>query len=516
VKKVFAALAPDKPGLVNLTPAQWAQPLGCSLAEQAARGRSLVLADVVSSPRTVGLSLLVNQLPQSSGKGDVMGGIALQFGSDARRLQGQPPAGDLKALAQLAQKRHLVDQLLERIDTDQTLGAGWLGQVSNLTQGLSAQQSGEIIWQLADKYHATGKGEQAAEALVHLLEKHPQHPLADAAARWLMLYYCSSEVAWRQRKETRYQTQVAAATADAPLDPAKPGSVAVAGFSAAAGPGLNPAQRAGRALALAKQIEQTRPWLFAEPELRFQLASASRQAGQPRSADRIFQLFTGSGRQSLWTQTALAEQWLIHPSQQSPKRVCSVVPAGSKPRLDGRLDEPVWQAAKPVALNLAGAPASQPSASAVLAVDEEFLYLAISCGKAPGVEYSTGENVPAEGRKADGDLSARDHVTLFLDVDRDYGSFWTLALDDRGWPAESCFGDRTWNPQWYIAAGGDEQFWTVEAAIPLAEICPQKPKTKDAWAIGIQRTIPRLGLQSFTAPAAIDPRPEGFGLLVFE
>jgi hypothetical protein len=34
--------------------------------------------------------------------------------------------------------------------------------------------------------------------------------------------------------------------------------------------------------------------------------------------------------------------------------------------------------------------------------------------------------------------------------------------------------------------------------------------------VGIQRVIPCVGLQSFTAPAAIDPRPEAFGLLVFE
>ena len=103
-----------------------------------------------------------------------------------------------------------------------------------------------------------------------------------------------------------------------------------------------------------------------------------------------------------------------------------------------------------------------------------------------------------------------------FDVDRDYASFWSLTIDHRGWPAESCFGDATWNPQWFIAAGGDEQYWTVEAAIPLAELGPKKPQVRDVWAIGIQRIIPRVGLQSFTTPAAVEPRPEGFGLMVFE
>lgn len=528
VKKVFALLAADKQGVVNLTPAQRAPMLGCSLAEYAGRGRALLTRDVTSSPGTVGLSLLVNQLPQSSGKGDVLGGIAVQFGSDIRRLQGKPPAGDLKALAEVAQKRHLVEQLLSRIDSHDTLGAGWLGQVGNLTQGLGERQSGEIIWQLAGKYHAAGKGEQAAEAMSHLVEKYPQHPLADAAALWLVQYYASSEVAWRQRKETKYEVQVASAGGGAPpvggpsAADAKPSR---AGYSTAA-IGLNPAQRAGRVLALARQIEQTRPLLHADPALRFPLATASRQMGQPRNADRLFQslsssLALGHGGEApsvreLWAQNAAAEQWLLHPTQQGPKRVCSVVTATAKPKLDGRLDDLLWQGAKSVALRSARGANSEQPAAAVLAFDDEFLYVAVSCRRAAGVDYSIGEAAPSTGRKCDTDLSARDHVTICFDVDRDYGSYWQLAFDDRGWPAESCFGDSTWNPQWYLAAGGDEQFWTVEAAIPLAELTPKKPQVRDVWAVGIQRTIPVAGLQSFTAPAAIDPRPEGFGLLVFE
>ncbi|HZN35234.1 MAG TPA: YCF48-related protein, partial [Pirellulaceae bacterium] len=302
VKKVLAVLPADKPGVVNLTPAQWSQPLGCSIADQAARGRALLVSDVLSPPRTVGLSLLVNQLPQGSGRGDVLSGISLAFGSDARRLAVKPPAGDLKALAEVARKRNLIDQLLSRIGEDHTVGAGWLAQVGDLTQGLSNQQAGEIIWQLAFKYHATGKSSQAAEALEYLLERHAQHPLADAAARWLVQYYASSEVAWRERQESKFEVQVAAATAQAAepaagrANPAP--AIARTGFSSTAGNGLNPTQRAGRALALARQIEQSRPLLNADPAVRFSLATAWRQSGQPRSADRLFQLMTSSGGQS--------------------------------------------------------------------------------------------------------------------------------------------------------------------------------------------------------------------------
>jgi hypothetical protein len=105
---------------------------------------------------------------------------------------------------------------------------------------------------------------------------------------------------------------------------------------------------------------------------------------------------------------------------------------------------------------------------------------------------------------------------ILLDIDRDYASFWQLTIDHRGWPAESCFGDATWNPQWFIATSGDADFWTAEAAIPLAELTPKKPQVRDVWSIGVQRVIPRVGLESFTQPAAIEPRAEGFGLMVFE
>jgi hypothetical protein len=214
VKKVFTLLPPDKQGIVNLTPAQWTPQLGRSIAEQAEAGRCLLLHDIKPSPQTVGLALLVDHLPQESGKRDVMSGIALQPGSEARRQYAHASAGDLAALQTAARKRHNVQQLLARIESDATVGAGWLGQVGDLTKGLSSHQSGEIVWQLGRKYQEVGKSNQAAEAFHLLVEKYPQHPLADAAALWLVQYYASGEVAWRERKETKYEVRLATATND--------------------------------------------------------------------------------------------------------------------------------------------------------------------------------------------------------------------------------------------------------------------------------------------------------------
>jgi hypothetical protein len=46
-------------------------------------------------------------------------------------------------------------------------------------------------------------------------------------------------------------------------------------------------------------------------------------------------------------------------------------------------------------------------------------------------------------------------------------------------------------------------------------LAPQSPKQGHAWAIGVQRIVPGVGFQSWTQPAAVNPRGEGFGLLIF-
>lgn len=528
VKKVFTILGNDKQGVVNITPAVWLPRLSRSIADQAALGRQLLSNQVTLSPRNIGLALLVDHLPQDSGKRDVLSGILAPPASESRRALANAPPGNTEALSRVAQKRHNVAQLLERLDLGEDVGAGWLGQTGELTKDLPGNYAGEVLWQLSQKYQRAGRSFQAAECCRALIDKHPQHPLADAALTWLIQYYASGEAAWRQRKGAPADVRLAQATGndEAAFQPVVVSDLSSVGVSAlqpvvVASPGvpasspdsLTDGERAGRALALASQLEATRPVLAADPNIRLPLAAAARRAGQARTAERITQRMLTSELMGEWSACARVEDWLLHPSDKSPpKKICSVVTAAHKPKLDGRLDDPLWQVAKPISLRLQGANDANLPTAAVLAFDEDFLYLALSCRKAAGVDYAQ----TAAPRVTDGDLSTQDFVSIMLDVDRDFATYWRLCVDHRGWPAEDCLGDRTWNPEWYIATGGDAEYWTIEAAIPLAELGPKKPEVRDVWAIGIQRVIPRVGLQSFTTPAALVPRAEGFGLLVFE
>ena len=104
---------------------------------------------------------------------------------------------------------------------------------------------------------------------------------------------------------------------------------------------------------------------------------------------------------------------------------------------------------------------------------------------------------------------------MLIDVDRDFTTYYRLAIDDRGWTNDSCWGDSTWDPNWFVAVKREQGVWTVEAAIPLAELVARPPPPGSTWAVGIQRVAPGVGFQSWTTPAAISVLPDGFGYLVF-
>src|SRR5205823_2620500 len=146
------------------------------------------------------------------------------------------------------------------------------------------------------------------------------------------------------------------------------------------------------------------------------------------------------------------------------------------PNLDGKLDDPLWETADRALLNSTDdrLRVSHP-AEIRMTHDDEFLYVAVHCLKAANVDYQPDDSP----RPRDADLTRYDRVSLKLDVDRDYTTAFELTVDSRGWTRDACNGDTTWNPTWYVAAANDESSWTVEAAIPLAELIDKSPTTRD-------------------------------------
>ena len=513
VKKVFSVQQGSRQGTVNLSPSQWSAALARSLADVAESGRSLLVDDVQPAPTAIGLSLLVDRLPQNTGRRDVFSGLVLLAGGEARRQNIEPPPGDLEKFARAAQKRHNVQQLLTRIGEDPSQAGAMLAQLDELTDGIGDRGAGEILYQLARRYHEVGESDAAAETMQLLLRRYPQHPLADAAALWLVQFYSSGEMALRSRRKSPQSGAATPAEGDG-----EPG-VRTASFESDAATEIPSsksdtrlAARASRALAVGKLIERTSPTFFSEPRFRFPLLSAGKLQNQDKPWEQFVAGLASGAPGDPWGCCAAAEQCLQQGRGVPPKTVIACVSAANKPRLDGRLDDELWKTARPVALASRPVEGNQCPADAVVAFDDAFLYIAASCRKAAGADYSSD----AAPRGHDADLSSRDRVEFHLDIDRDYASYWTLAVDCRGFTSDRVLGDATWNPTWYVARGGDDEFWTAEIAVPLKQIAWEAPKARDAWAVGIQRIIPNVGLQSATQPAGVNVRPEGFGLLVFE
>ncbi len=195
-----------------------------------------------------------------------------------------------------------------------------------------------------------------------------------------------------------------------------------------------------------------------------------------------------------------------------PSRWSPALRLTERPHLDGRLDEALWKKCRPIVLSSPLGDDRAWPATVMLAHDEQYLYLAIQCRQAPGARYEA----TSERRPRDPDLSQHDRVDIFLDLDRDYATYYHLTIDHRGWAADASCGDRSWNPKWFIAAQTSDGIWTAEAAIPLAELKATIVPGKTIWALGLQRTVPGVGFQSWTTPAGTTVVPEGFGWLGFE
>ena len=488
VKKAYAALPAGSRGTVEVIAAQWAPRLGRSLADLAAPAHGLLDDDFHAVPGTQAFRSLADAGGQEQGHGDFFAGIALGPGSDARRQLSEAPAEGIELLQRSAQRRRHVQAILDQAERDPRAAVRLLAQTGDLTRELDATSAAQVVYRLADHYAHSGHGDMAAESFQLLLDQYPNDPLCRPALIWLLQYYASGEEAER-----------------APV-------------AAQSGSGAKAGSRLDRAVQLATQIERTRPDLFAQPAVRFPLAAAYRNQGLPQQAQRLYAMQNrgaagapGAAGDAWWA-CAQGELWLAQPKGPGPKPSVSCVAAAVKPRLDGRLDDAVWQQAKPVALVSSLHDDAQWPAAVMLAHDAEFLYIAVSCRQAPGAHYEAAHRP----RGRDSDLSAHDRVDVLIDLDRDFASYYRLTIDHRGWTHDSCRGDSSWDPTWFVAAETREGVWTAEAAIPLKQLTNRPPAAGTVWAIGLQRTVPGVGFQSWTTPAATRVVPEGFGYLTFE
>jgi hypothetical protein len=111
-----------------------------------------------------------------------------------------------------------------------------------------------------------------------------------------------------------------------------------------------------------------------------------------------------------------------------------------------------------------------------------------------------------QARKSTDNVRAgHDQVRLRLDIDRDYATWFELGWTSTGEKSESCNDMDFWNPTWFVATLQEDQAWTTEIAIPLAELVgvnKNQSSSQDwgteVWAIDAIRSIPSIGIHTTT------------------
>ena len=323
------------------------------------------------------------------------------------------------------------------------------------------------------RFAQTGKWAEAREVFAILAEKYPGHPLAIDGYRWLLSYHAGTET------RRRVEVQQKLAFTRVSFDPFSGSKVVPAGAQLPAASKVNVDEDVYRLHDPAMVVKWHQACLDLEPKLMafgplysrdpsawLSVLTARRHVGRHAEADAMLREFFKAAPPAVkssdpWRDCLAAELWLTDKSlvPQQPKPVGVSQQTETRPLLDGKLDDPCWRAARPL---VAAVPGKDEDVAAYrtearFTHDAQFLYVAVSCA------HPTGKAVaPVAKRDRDADLTGRDRVDILLDLDRDYQTYYRFQIDHRGCLAEDCWGDKTWNPKYYVAFHPTETGWTAE------------------------------------------------------
>ena len=575
VERVYLQLPPGSAGDVAVDLDEYLPRRKLSVRMASTSSEALIRRDeLIDGPRPSVRQLSFRRIgldgrPEAGTGGgrDFFAGLSLAPGSDARRELEMIDEADMARQQKLVQRHRNFQAIADQSLDNPRMAGQMIGQLGGLVRDMEASQGAELLRGLAEEYRERSLFELVEATNLELIRRYPQEPAAQEAMGWLFQFWISSETAWQRMRRSTNETSRAAADIESnarviqqvadilsgnnnAVDPARlevpqavrqssrPGRLNRVLLPQESEPALPRSGRNGqmsttvkqdwrrgelqdwlkRAGDLASQLEQQSPALFHSPEIQFPLASLRRQTGNVTNSDAIFRSFLSRTAEPGTRMLAEREVWLMFPTAQTPRQIAACQRAEQKPRLDGVLADPCWQdsrelrlTSEPIGDDLAD-PSGTDSTLVMLSYDDEFLYVGMSVPRRDGAPLDR----PQSGRDYDSDLSRHDRISICLDVDRDYGTWYEFQVDQRGFTSESCWQDRSWNPAWYVAADADEAHWRIEAAIPWNELSPRPPQRGDHWGVSISRTTPTVGMQSWLHPPLSRPRPASFGLLKFD
>ncbi len=367
---------------------------------------------------------------------------------------------------------------------------------------------------IASQYAERGQWFLAQEFYLYLVDRCPAHPLSADAYRWLLHLNTSGEARRRHDLKNFAVTEFINSGKKTATLPMKDKILRVGHEESMSIPLLTRLDIRDWNKASgewAKRLAGYGAVHGYDPPIQFGLQAGKRRTGDATASAAWMQQYRKSVPSGPFAEAASAEIWLSNRTANSPRKLAWARQTEVRPFLDGKFDDPCWQNVKPMILdNAIGDSAKQQPTEVMFAFDPEHLYVALRCKHAKGNFVA-----PVKPRTTDADLDSFDRVQLLFDVDRDYGTFYQLEVDQRGCVRDSCWHDKNWNPRWFVAVHSTETEWQIEAAIPLGELTADPVGQATAWAFNAVRVLPGRGVQSWSQPADVEPRPEGMSVLLF-
>ena len=195
---------------------------------------------------------------------------------------------------------------------------------------------------------------------------------------------------------------------------------------------------------------------------------------------------------------------LRHPNGRVPPIANAVRATAGAPRVDGRLDDPVWALAQPVTQFTQQYPNDGDSATqrteVRIAYDDDAVYIGARMYDSEpsriAAQLSRRDNISqSDVFEVDID-SYHDHRTSFQFYVNPLGVKQDLVASD-----DYSYGDTGWDPVWDVATQRDSLGWTAEFRIPLSQIrFPNTPR--QVWGMNFFRSIHRNGENSKWAYSA--------------
>ena len=179
-----------------------------------------------------------------------------------------------------------------------------------------------------------------------------------------------------------------------------------------------------------------------------------------------------------WASAAMAaenqaEQTLVYPCR----------PAAGPVVIDGRLDPAEWAGAIEVSgFRVSGSEKLAPEQVVMRVMyDSQNLYICVKCLE------SEMKKVKAAVNEKDGPFWTDDAIEFFLDPKHDHETHWQFAATAGAAQYDSYNGDSLWNSDWKCAVQRDADSWTIEAAVPFADLKVPAPTPGALWGFNLCR-----------------------------